>query len=133
MLKKLKILKALRVELESGAQLLVSERRAGVKSPQTVQAWRKKSPRIDRYITACINRCENKRVVIVEDALAKAAQEGNTTAMIFFLTNRCPERWADRRAIVNNTNNNIVKVTVNPVKQFKDEELDGIISNAFKR
>jgi len=34
---------------------------------------------------------------LVEDALFKAALNGNTTAMQVWLYNRDPERWADRR------------------------------------
>lgn len=100
---KSKVLKALRAEMENGTQLLVAERRAGLRSTQTLHKWRKTWPRIDRYVQACFERCERKRTGIVEDALLKAASEGNTTAMIFWLTNRAPDRWADKRAVVNNT------------------------------
>lgn len=100
---KSKVLKQLRGELENGTQLLVAQRRSGLRSTFTLHSWRKKWPRIDRYVKACEERCDHKRVSIAEDALIKAASEGNTTAMIFFLTNRCPERWADKRAVVNNT------------------------------
>lgn len=34
---------------------------------------------------------------LVEDALFQKAVNGNVTAQIFYLTNRCPERWQDRR------------------------------------
>jgi hypothetical protein len=34
---------------------------------------------------------------VVEDALFRTATKGNTTAQIFFLTNRAPEKWRDMR------------------------------------
>lgn len=33
---------------------------------------------------------------IIENALFKAAKEGNVTAMIFWLKNRKPHQWRDR-------------------------------------
>jgi hypothetical protein len=51
---------------------------------------------------------------------------------MFFLMNRDPDTWKDKRAIFN-SNTNVVKVTVNPVKGYKDEELDAIIGRTLKR
>ena len=54
----------------------------------------------------------------------------DSTACMFFLMNRAPERWADKRALVNNTN--IIKNIVNPLGKLQDEELDGIIAGFRK-
>lgn len=35
----------------------------------------------------------------VENALIKAALDGNTTAQIFFLKNRRPDKWRDKRDV----------------------------------
>lgn len=128
---KSKVLKALRGELEGGTQLLVAQKRVGLRSTYTLHSWRKKWPRVDRYVKACEERCDKKRIVIVEDALAKLASEGNATAIIFFLTNRCPERWADKRAVVNNTVVN--KVGVNGSNNGFDPELQRRITQDLSR
>ena len=92
MYKKSEKLKSIRQSLESGTLLGVAIRNAGLKSAYTLGLWRKR-PLIDRYIKTCQEKCEVRRVKAVEDALFKSAIEGNTTAMIFFLTNRSIGEW----------------------------------------
>jgi len=87
-------------QLRFGSALSVACRQAGI-VPSTFWRWRKKWPRIaelaDRLIAS--------RIGLVEDALFQACvQDRNMTAIIFFLTNRAGDKWADRRALVNNTN-----------------------------
>ena len=53
--------------------------------------WRKKDPKLDHLVKTTYD----SRIQIVEDALYKAALEGNITAQIFFLKNRQPNRWRD--------------------------------------
>jgi hypothetical protein len=62
--------------------------------------WRKKHPRIEQLTTRLIM----SRVQMVEDSLFQACLDKNVSAIIFFLTNRAGDVWADRRALVNNTN-----------------------------
>jgi len=64
----------------------------------TFWRWRKKSPQLARKI----EEVYESRIQIVEDVLWKKAMRGNITAIIFLLTNRAPDRWRDRRAVVNN-------------------------------
>jgi hypothetical protein len=67
----------------------------------TFWRWRKKSERLDLLVDAIIAG----RIAIVEDSLFMACTvDRNISAIIFFLTNRASEKWADRRALVNNTN-----------------------------
>ena len=42
---------------------------------------------------------QNSRVTVIEDALAREAEKGNITALIFWLCNRAPDRWKS----INNT------------------------------
>jgi hypothetical protein len=49
-----------------------------------------------RFAAACV-AAEAEGCELVEDALVMAARSGNVTAMIFYLTNRAPDRWQDRR------------------------------------
>lgn len=153
MYKKSQKLHLIRKELENGTLLTIAQQKAGLRSSDTLFKWRKKYPRIDRFITACQSICEEKRITKVEDALYKRAigysykettiersslnpkvkirkivikeVAPDTTAQIFFLMNKAPDNWADKRALVNNYN--VIKNTVNPLSGFKDEELDGIL------
>ena len=58
----------------------------------TLWEWRKKSSKISNALK--IGKEEED--LQVENALHKAALEGNTTAMIFWLKNRKPENWRDK-------------------------------------
>lgn len=85
--------------IASGNTISLACEKAGI-SATTFWLWRKKFPRIATLTDGLIT----SRIQTVEDSLFESCLGGNVTAMIFFLTNRCPERWADRRALVNNTN-----------------------------
>lgn len=58
----------------------------------TLWEWRKKSPKISNALK--IGKDESD--IQVENALYKAALEGNTTAMIFWLKNRRSKEWRDK-------------------------------------
>lgn len=117
-------------------------------SRATLWYWRK-----DEKVNALIQKLIDSQIQIVEDALFKRAigyrYEEETkereisasdkkvvkvttkevapdvTAQIFFLTNRAPERWRDRRALVNNTILN--RVDNNNRTSLSDEELRRLI------
>ena len=118
--------------LKNGGSIVAACKGAGV-DPSNFWRWRKADSVLDQESREAIQ----SRIMIVEDALYKRALgtptvPGNTMAQMFFLMNRDPDNWKDKRAIFN-SNTNVIKVTVNPVKGFKDEELDGIIARALKR
>ncbi|MDD5747899.1 MAG: hypothetical protein PHP64_02425 [Actinomycetota bacterium] len=46
-----------------------------------------------------IKKAEEKAIAYYERQLKKCAEEGSITAIIFFLQNRAPERWKDKRAV----------------------------------
>lgn len=58
----------------------------------TLWEWRKKSSKISNALKIGKEAADLQ----VENALHKAALEGNTTAMIFWLKNRKPENWRDK-------------------------------------
>mgnify|MGYP004691179603 CR=1 FL=1 len=58
----------------------------------TLWEWRKKSSKISNALKIGKEEADLQ----VENALHKAALEGNTTAMIFWLKNRKPENWRDK-------------------------------------
>lgn len=70
-------------------------------SERTLSRWKKK--RTDDLCQA-IEKGRLEANISATKALFNKVQEGNMTAIIFWLTNRCPEIWADRRAVVNNIN-----------------------------
>jgi hypothetical protein len=113
--------------LKNGGSIVAACKAASV-DPSTFWRWRKADTVLDEDARQAIQ----SRIMVVEDALYKSALGGNVTAQMFFLMNRDPDTWKDKRAIFN-SNTNIVKVTVNPVKGYKDEELDAIIGRAIKR
>ncbi len=121
MYKKSKILKAVRNELQSGNQLMVAQRKAGLKSPDTLHRWRSR-PLINRYILRCIELSEDYRVAAVEDAQFKSAINGNTKAQEMFLLNRASDRWKKDKSII--TVNNTTQV--NQVLKARDELVEGM-------
>jgi hypothetical protein len=60
---------------------------------ETLWSWRKQFPNIDNALK------KTKEVVDreVENALYKKALSGDTTALIFWLKNRRPNDWRDKR------------------------------------
>ncbi|MDY0339893.1 MAG: hypothetical protein RBS17_01595 [Coriobacteriia bacterium] len=55
--------------------------------------------RSDPEFARAIEEAEMSLVQVVEDALYKAAVEGNVTAQQVILYNRAPDRWRDRRNV----------------------------------
>lgn len=76
--------------LRKGNGILVSCKNAGI-SHVTLWRLRKEDPELEEEYQQILD----SRTQIVEDALFKNACEGNTTAQIFWLKNRAPERWRD--------------------------------------
>lgn len=58
----------------------------------TLWEWRKKSSKISNALKIGKDEAD----IQVENALYKAALEGNTTAMIFWLKNRKSKEWRDK-------------------------------------
>jgi transposase-like protein len=58
-------------------------------SHDTFYRWYKE----DAAFRAGIDAAQQGRIKLVEDSLYITALKGNTTAMIFYLCNRCPENW----------------------------------------
>ena len=93
-----KALRAIRKSLEAGNRLGAALRASGLHSRSTLFYWRKR-PLIDRYMRACLDRCRERRVEAMEDALFKKGIEGSVLAQIYFLNNRAPGEWKEKREI----------------------------------
>jgi hypothetical protein len=86
MYKRAEILPVIRRGLENGDCLGVAIRNSGLKSPYTLALWRKRWPRIDHYIIACIDKSKTRRDSAVLDSLFKqAAIVGNPTCIAIYL------------------------------------------------
>lgn len=61
-------------------------------NPSTLCEWKNKYPEIDK----ALKMGQEVADYIIENALFKAAKEGNVTAMIFWLKNRKKNKWRDK-------------------------------------
>ena len=111
--------------IAKGNTISLACEKAGI-TAMTFWNWRKKHPRIAALTDGIIM----SRVQNVEDSLFESCVKGNVIAIIFFLTNRCPERWSDRRALVNNTN--IYNARSMPAKDEPEETVEQILARIDK-
>ena len=83
-----------KIEEWAGKGLMLADiaHNMGISRP-TLYNWREKSP----AITAALKRGGDVADERVENALYRAACEGNITAQIFYLKNRKPFYWRDKR------------------------------------
>lgn len=97
---------------------------------RTVQRWKSKTPELCR----AIDGGKLNRNVTATQRLFDLVTAGNLTAIIFWLTNRCPEIWADKRSIVQNNNtfqaikNDGPQRQINHIYAFNKEEADAVDS-----
>lgn len=96
-------------------------------SHDTMLRWKKRMPQF----CVAIEKGRTDATVSVTKSLYNKAQEGNLTAIIFWLTNRRPDLWSDRRAVVNNTIVN--KVGVDGKRNGFDPELQRRITEDLSR
>ena len=82
--------------LRSGMRRGEAARRAGV-CRLTVSKYAKAHPEF----LALEEQAEVDACDIVEDHMLKAIEKGNATLIMFWLQNRAPDRWMDRRVPVN--------------------------------
>lgn len=83
---------------------------------QTLYDWKKKYPDISDTLK------KGKEVVDyqVENALLKSALDGNTTAQIFWLKNRKPDKWREKQQKPSNDNEKVV--LVDDLKDYEDNK-----------
>jgi len=71
-------------------------------SQATIKSWKK-----NQEFLAALKRGQAKADNQVEQRLYKKALDGDTTAMIFWLKNRRPDRWRDRKEISGEINEKV--------------------------
>lgn len=87
-------------------------------SMDSVKRWERKCP----ALCGAIERGRQNANISATQKLYQLVQNGNLSAIIFWLTNRCPELWSDRRAVVNNTITNINQNKVGSNGKFIGED-----------
>jgi len=85
--------KALFLEKVAGGMRFTSASKAAGVDRSTVYNWLQKDPEF----AEAYKQAEVAQIELVEDALIQQCLKGNATCLIFFLTNRAPDRYADRR------------------------------------
>lgn len=79
--------------------------------PKTLRIWMKNKA----HLRASIKEAKLTADELVETSLFQMAMDGDTTAAIFWLKNRQPERWRDKRDLNITSDNRLEKM--------KDDEL----------
>lgn len=123
-IKRFKKLRAIFKSLKSGSTISAACK-AAVVDVSTLWEWRK----ANKELNVKIHNIIESRIQAVEDALFESAIGGNVTAQLAFLFNRAPERWADKRALINNIISNKLE-NANPYKNLTDEELRLLANDA---
>ena len=94
MYKKADTIRAIRKLMEGGTRYTVSCRQI-VKTPQTIENWRNKYPRVERYFTKLMDKREDRITDGIEDKLADRCLRGEASPaeIIFYLCNRRSHKW----------------------------------------
>lgn len=89
-------------------------------NPDTLYQYQKKYPEFSETLK------RGKEIVDyqVENALLKNALDGNVTAQIYWLNNRKPKQWKNKRESIENNNEEITKVEqlLNKIKEEAEND-----------
>ena len=91
----------------------------------TIQRWRKK----DEDFATKEEAIKNIRLEAVEDSLFAQALDGNTTACIFWLKNRAPDKWRD----VQRLEHDVEPVTLAELVQRMEQRKSITVDDQFCR
>ncbi len=96
-------------------------------SVATLYDWKKKFPEISETLK------KGKEVIDyeVESALLRAALEGNTTAQFFWLKNRRPDKWRDKREVEAKASDDSISAFVKAI-QPTEEDIKGLFKDEEK-
>jgi len=87
-------------------------------SRHQVYRLRKKDPDFERQYNEALQSQND----IVEDALLESAKDGKVTAQMFWLTNRAPQRWKNKKEMKHNGD---VNLTLKDIIEQCEEEKEG--------
>ena len=88
----------------------------------TIFRWRRLDPAFDAVFIEAQQRSDRARVMMVEDSMFARSVGGKAHAAetIFYLKNRDPERWKDRREVTGADGRDLIPLAV--VRQVLDED-----------
>lgn len=91
---------------------------------KTLYEWKNK------YGDICESLKKGKEIVDfeVENALFQSAMAGNTTAQIFWLKNRRPNKWRDKREVESSTSDDNINAFIKAIKPT-DEDIKGLFDD----
>jgi len=138
MYKKREIIKKIREELKDGNKLAIAISKTALKSKRTFYNWMEANPRLKNLIKRAEELCDDKRNLIVEDKFFDRFLNNiaTPTDFIFYLTNRMPERWADRRAVVHSgeiKGKGAETKIFNVINNKSDKEINDLITSGNSR
>lgn len=109
--------------LEEGSKTMQGCAQEIGKDQSTVWKWRQKDPEFDAKVRSAKSVRDAKMVADVEDKMYQMIMNGEASATdrIFFLKNRSPERWSDRKTIKHEDGDELVKRARQALKQDKKE------------
>ena len=93
----------------------IAEEKIGV-SERTFTEWKSKHS----AISSALKKGKELVDFQVENALLESALQGNTTAQIFWLKNRRPDKWRDKQKEESNADNKITIVFGNDAEEFSE-------------
>lgn len=141
---KRRVLKDVDRFMRGGTLFEAAVHKAGMKSPDTFRGWGKKPQKFSRFwhvrfarvVEVLKGYAETMRNAGAEDALMKGIiEDRNPTLIMFYLMNKKPEVYRDRRAIVNNTN--VFNAQADPEKALMralpDKDLDDLSARIIER
>ena len=91
---------------------------------KTLYEWKNK------YSNICEALKKGKEIVDfeVENALFQSAVSGNTTAQIFWLKNRRPDKWRDKRELEASASDDNINAFIKAIKPT-DEDIKGLFED----
>jgi hypothetical protein len=87
-------------------------------SPTTLYKYKRK----DAQFANALKNGRAKGLAVITNALFEKAKAGDTTAMIFYLKNRDPEHWRDRRAFDHVVQGDVVQTVINAQPEITADE-----------
>lgn len=91
----------------------------------TIWLWRKADPEFSKAVQNTLNEIDEKRLSLVEDSLFTRIVAGKAAAAetLFWLMNRAPDRWEDKRSFKHSLENGDPLVTLAKMLGVKTEDI----------
>ena len=95
-------------------------------SVRTLAYWKERNP---EFLQAIESGKEKANLSMSQKLYKRGAVDGEIQAIKYWLNNRNSERWKSDQSIINNTNNNNIRVGNDPIKNLDPKEREDILAN----